>query len=93
MKGFLFQDEKIGGGIQVTGNYPGRARNVEELRDDLEFALSLIPGSHKVNLHAIYADTEEKVDLDELNPGIFKPGLNGQRKIIWDSILIRPVFP
>lgn len=80
VKGFLFQDEKIGGGIQVTGNYPGRARNVEELRDDLEFALSLIPGSHKVNLHAIYADTEEKVDLDELEPRHFQTWVEWAKK-------------
>jgi L-rhamnose isomerase len=46
-----------GGGIQATGNYPGRARNGDELRADLDLALSLIPGRHRLNLHAIYAET------------------------------------
>ncbi len=45
-----------GGGIQVTGNYPGRARTLDELRRDLDFALGLIPGHQRVNLHAIYGD-------------------------------------
>lgn len=45
-----------GGGIQATGNYPGRARSLDELRADLEAALALIPGRHRVNLHAIYGD-------------------------------------
>ena len=45
-----------GGGIQATGNYPGKARTLEELRQDLDKALSLIPGKHRLNLHAIYAD-------------------------------------
>lgn len=71
VEGFLFKDNALSGGIQVTGNYPDKARNAKELRTDLEFALSLIPGNHKVNLHAIYADTEEKVDLDQLEPHHF----------------------
>src|SRR6476660_4999294 len=45
-----------GGGIQATGNYPGKARSADELRSDLDKALSLIPGKHRLNLHAIYAD-------------------------------------
>src|SRR5271157_6068423 len=45
-----------GGGIQVTGSHPGRARSIDELRSDLEFAFGLIPGRHRVNLHAIYGD-------------------------------------
>lgn len=44
------------GGIQVTGNYPGKARTVDELRQDLEMAFSLIPGSHRLNLHSIYGE-------------------------------------
>jgi L-rhamnose isomerase len=62
------KDQVLTGGISVTGNYPGAARTPEELRLDLEKAYSLIPGKHKLNLHAIYADTEEKVDLDEIEP-------------------------
>ncbi len=55
------------GGIQATGNYPGKARNANELRTDIEKALSLIPGRHRVNLHAIYAETDgKKVDRNKL---------------------------
>lgn len=71
VRGFLFRDRALSGGISATGNYPGAARTPDELRADLEKALSLIPGRHKVNLHAIYADTDEKVDLDELEPKHF----------------------
>jgi len=61
-----------GGGIQATGNYPGKARNIDELRADLEKALSLIPGKHRLNLHAIYADyAGRKIDRDELRPEHF----------------------
>jgi L-rhamnose isomerase len=45
-----------GGGIQATGNYPGKARTIAELRADFEKALSLIPGKHRINMHACYAD-------------------------------------
>jgi L-rhamnose isomerase len=69
--GFL-RNEALSGGISVTGSYPGAARTPQELREDLEKALSLIPGKHKVNLHAIYADTDENVDLDQLAPRHFK---------------------
>lgn len=68
VRGFLNRDQDLTGGIAVTGNYPGAARTPAELRADLEKALSLIPGKHKVNLHAIYADTDEKVDLDAIEP-------------------------
>ena len=61
-----------GGGIMVTGNYPGRARNGDELRMDLDKAFSLIPGKHRVNLHAIYAETAgSKVERNELLPQHF----------------------
>ena len=61
-----------GGGIQVTGNYPGKARTPGELRADLEKALSLIPGSHRVNLHAIYGEFGGRsVDRDQIGPEHF----------------------
>ena len=61
-----------GGGIQVTGNYPGKARTPAELRADLEKALSLIPGSHRVNLHASYGEFGGKpVDRDQIGPEHF----------------------
>ncbi|MDQ3623193.1 MAG: L-rhamnose isomerase, partial [Verrucomicrobiota bacterium] len=47
---------ELGGGLAVTGNYPGKARTADELRGDLEKALSLIPGNHRLNLHACYAE-------------------------------------
>ncbi|MFC4778662.1 L-rhamnose isomerase [Paenibacillus sp. GCM10023252] len=68
VRGFLNKDGALTGGISVTGSYPGAARTPEELRGDLEKAFSLIPGKHKVNLHAIYADTDEQVELDKLEP-------------------------
>lgn len=70
VQGFL-RNEELSGGISVTGNYPGAAHTPQELRLDLEKALSLIPGKHKVNLHAIYADMDEQVDIDELEPKHF----------------------
>ena len=61
-----------GGGIQATGSHPGKARTAEELRDDLAVALSLIPGTHRVNLHAIYAETGgKKIERDQLTPAHF----------------------
>ncbi|MCC8038956.1 MAG: L-rhamnose isomerase [Bacteroidales bacterium] len=55
------------GGIQTTGNYPGRARNIDEVRDDILYATSLIPGQHRLNLHEIYGDfAGEHVDRDQV---------------------------
>ena len=70
--GFWNEDGELTGGILSTGNYPGAARTPEELRQDIEKAYSLIPGKHKLNLHAIYLDTDEKVDLDEIEPRHFQ---------------------
>ena len=62
-----------GGGIQATGNYPGKARTLSQLRQDLDKALSLIPGSHRLNLHACYADLcGEKVDRNEYTAAQFQ---------------------
>lgn len=71
LNGFLFPDIALSGGIQATGNYPGRARTADELRSDLETALSMIPGKHKLALHAIYAEPDRPVDLDEIEPKHF----------------------
>lgn len=66
--GFETPDAELGGGgIQCTGNYPGKARTADELRDDLDKALSMIPGKHRLNLHACYAETAGKfVDRNEM---------------------------
>src|SRR5712672_1368486 len=58
--GFEDTGQAIGGGLAVTGNYPGRARTPDELRADLDKALALIPGTHRLNLHASYAETVGK---------------------------------
>jgi len=65
--GFENDHGLTGGGIQATGNYPGKARTADELRADLDKAYSLIPGKHRLNLHAIYAETRgRKVERDQL---------------------------
>src|SRR5436190_8583147 len=71
--GFENSGSELGGGLAVTGNYPGKARTADELRADLEKATSLIPGRHRLNLHASYAETGGKrVDRDQLEPGHFQ---------------------
>ena len=60
------RNEALSGGIQTTGNYPGRARNIEEVRADLEFVGKLLAGSHRINLHETYGDFGGKfVDRDQ----------------------------
>ncbi len=70
--GFENQGGSLSGGIQVTGNYPGRARTIDELRADLLKAKSYIPGNHRLSLHEIYGDFQgERVDRDEVEPRHF----------------------
>ena len=64
--GFESTEGLSGGGIMATGAYPGKARTADELREDLEKAMSLIPGKHRLNLHAIYAETAGKVERNKL---------------------------
>ncbi len=68
------REGSLSGGIQTTGNYPGRARTPQELMSDIEKALSLIPGHHRINLHASYAifGKDEAVDRDALEPRHFR---------------------
>jgi len=78
--GFEGIGSELGGGLAVTGSYPGKARTPNELRADLEQALSLIPGHHRVNLHACYAETNgKKVDRNELEPVHFDHWINWAR--------------
>ncbi|HEU5123310.1 MAG TPA: L-rhamnose isomerase [Verrucomicrobiae bacterium] len=71
--GFENEGGELGGGLAVTGNYPGKARTPDELRDDFEKAISLIPGKHRFNLHACYAEMNgKKVDRDELSADQFR---------------------
>jgi L-rhamnose isomerase len=71
--GFENPGGELTGGIAATGNYPGKARSASELRKDLDKAFSLIPGSHRLNLHAIYAETDgKKVERNQLGPEHFR---------------------
>ncbi len=71
--GFEVQAGALSGGIQSTGNYPGKARNIDELRADILKAKSLIPGTHRLNLHEIYGDFKGKVvDRDEIDASYFQ---------------------
>ena len=70
--GFENTGESLSGGIAATGNYPGKARNAQELRRDLDKTYSLIPGTHRLNLHALYAETGgQRVERNELRPEHF----------------------
>ncbi|CAK6492978.1 L-rhamnose isomerase [Pantoea sp. Nvir] len=71
VRGFENPQGALTGGIQATGNYPGKARSADELRADLEKAMSLIPGPKRLNLHAIYLESESPVDRDAIEPKHF----------------------
>ena len=79
--GFENPDGELTGGIQTTGNYPGKARNIEDLRSDLEKVISLIPGNHRISLHAIYGDFGgEFVDRDKIEPKHFQSWIDWAKK-------------
>ena len=69
--GFEDPGRGLSGGIMATGNYPGKARTIDELRSDLDLAYRLIPGTHRLNLHAIYLETDHKVERNEIRPEHF----------------------
>ncbi len=72
VRGFEPGPFELGGGLAVTGSYPGRARTANELRSDLEQALALIPGKHRVNLHASYGEFgSQRVDRNQIGPEHF----------------------
>jgi L-rhamnose isomerase len=78
--GFEGADGLSGGGILATGNYPGRARNGDELRTDAEFAFSLIPGKKRFSLHMLYAEPQAVVSRDSLEPEHFKNWMDWSKK-------------
>jgi len=69
--GFEDPERGLSGGIMTTGNYPGKARTADELRRDLDKAYSLIPGNHRLNLHAIYLEADKKIPRNEIQPEHF----------------------
>jgi L-rhamnose isomerase len=78
--GFESAAEELGGGLAVTGHYPGKARTPEQLRADLDMALSLVPGKHRLNLHAMYAETGgRRVERNELRPEHFRRWIDWAR--------------
>ncbi|MCA9013136.1 MAG: L-rhamnose isomerase, partial [Planctomycetaceae bacterium] len=79
--GFENTGSEIGGGLAVTGQYPGKARTADELRADIQFALSLIPGTHRLNLHASYAETNgRRIERNELTPAHFQTWIEWARE-------------
>ena len=75
------RSDALSGGIQTTGNYPGRARNIDEVRADLEFVKTLLAGNHRVNLHEIYGDFGGKpVDRDECGVEHFESWIQWARE-------------
>jgi len=89
VRGFENPQGALTGGIQATGNYPGKARNAAELRADLEKAMSLIPGPKRLNLHAIYLESESPVDRDAIEPKHFANWVSGRSSRSWGSISTR----
>lgn len=71
VQGFENPERGLSGGIMATGNYPGKARNADELRQDLDEAYRLIPGNHRLNLHAIYGDSDKALDRNDWQPHHF----------------------
>ena len=69
--GYENPDGELTGGIAVTGNYPGKARTADQLRADLDLAFSLIPGTHRLNLHSIYWESDQKVPRNAILPEHF----------------------
>jgi L-rhamnose isomerase len=80
--GFETPDAELGGGgIMVTGNYPGKARNVDQLRQDIEKVMTLLPGEQRLNLHAIYGDFKgEKVDRDQIEVQHFQSWIDWAKR-------------
>jgi L-rhamnose isomerase len=81
VSGFENPSGELTGGIQTTGNYPGKARNIGELRADLEKVLTLVPGKHRISLHATYGDFGNTfVDRDQIEPKHFQSWIDWAKK-------------
>ena len=80
--GFENPEGELTGGIQATGNFPGKARTIEELKQDIEKVVKLVPGSHRLSLHAIYGDFGgEFVERDQIEPKHFQSWIDWAKKI------------
>ncbi|MHB9056908.1 MAG: L-rhamnose isomerase [Paludibacteraceae bacterium] len=80
--GFENPDGVLSGGIQTTGNYPGKARTIDELKQDIEKVIKLVPGSHRLSLHAIYGDFDGKfVDRDQIEPKHFQTWIDWAKEV------------
>jgi L-rhamnose isomerase len=80
VSGFENPDAELTGGLAVTGNYPGKARNADELRQDLDLVYGLIPGSHRLILHAMYLESPRKVERDRIEPQHFSAWVDWAKK-------------
>lgn len=78
--GFENPEAALTGGIQATGNYPGKAKNAQQLRADLEQAISLIPGPNRLNLHALYLESDTPVARNEIEPKHFSQWVEWAKK-------------
>ncbi len=92
VSGFENPEGSLTGGIQATGNYPGKARNASELRADLEQAMRLIPGPKRLNLHASIWNQIRQSRATRSNQSTSKTGLNGRKPISSVWILTPPAF-
>lgn len=79
VQGFL-NKEALGDGLQVTGNYPYKARTLKELQEDIQEVLDLLPGTFKLNLHSTYLDSDKPVSLDEVKPEHYKTWVDFAKK-------------
>lgn len=80
--GFESAGDLSGSGLAATGNYPGKARTIDELRSDLELAYRLIPGKHRLNLHAIYGDfAGKKVERNEITVKQFQSWIDWAKSL------------
>ncbi len=83
VSGFETPDAELGGGgIQVTGDYPGKARTIDQLKADIEKVMALLPGTQRLNLHAIYGDFKgKKVDRDQIEPAHFQTWIDWAKRL------------
>ena len=80
--GFENPDAALGGGLQTTGNYPGKARTIDQLKSDIEQVMSLLPGKQRLSLHAIYGDFKgKKVDRDQIDVEHFQGWIDWALKL------------